>query len=449
MPNAIAKSLSRLSRDRLIDLCISWTKSSKSNPYLASNRNIVETEEEDYLHVAADSRKELSSVYSSLKNDQNQEELLNLSKKDIIDRILDGDWRRGLSHHQLASIDFAKLEEDDASLRWTALKLVPLVQAEHGSDQRHLSKKRRLDPSRCQSIRHYPETTVGIFVQNLKRHISPVIKAHYHVHRIESCQVSIIRLQIQPNIPFAPLSANIPRPGRASVEASRCVYIALPDSCPFVYVSLTGSVHTAAQKGRSKAPGATTDLNTNKKVILEAISKALSRPQQRWSLEPTRLTAKSLKAMCRLRGGGKVGTTGGVFSQLAQPVVKPKLLQTNDDILPGQHTVSPSTSITADQSRDALIESRFGRMTGPDHVSLDRLNIKVENILAGATSKSKKRKRIEDDDNQEVAPIAITLCGSDVFAGLKQLALAHPEYVDMEKLSAAFSGGSQCSVITL
>lgn len=386
-------------------------------------------------------------MYSALNEDEIHQEFANLNKKDIIDRIIDGDWRRGLSHHQLASIDFAKLEEDDASLRWTALKLVPLEQDESNLMQQYPFKKRRVGCSESRPQLHYPETTIGIFVRNLKHHISPLVKAHYHVHRLDSWRVSIVRLYIQQNVPFAPLSVNVPRQGRAAIETSRCMYIALPDSCPYVYVSLSGSVHTGVQASRSKSVGAKTNLNTTKKIVLEAIPKALSRPQQRWSLEPTKLTVKSLRTVCMLRGSEKVGTTGGLFSQLTQPGMKRKLPPDQIGILSDEHATSDVDSVVPHQSRDALVQSRFGPMTGSNHVGLDLLNVRVGNIFQ--ESKSKKRKRSGDEDNHEAAPMTITLQGSDVFAGLKQLAFAHPEYVNMEKLSAAFSGDSHCSVITL
>lgn len=449
MPNAIAKSLSRLSREKLVDLCASWTKSSKCDPYLASNRNIVETEEEDYLHEPANSRRELSSIYTTLRADENHDDLAHLSKKDIIDRIIDGDWRRGLSYHQLASIDFAKLEEDDTSLRWTALKCVPFDRNQNESTECRPSKKRRLTQPADQSHIHYPETTVAIFVQNLKRHISPLVKAHYHTHRLDALKLSVVRLHIQKNVPFAPLSANIPRQGRSSVEGSRAMYIALPDSCPYVYVSISGAISVGQQKNASKDGSMKIDLAATKKIVLEAIPKALSRPQQRWSLEPTKLTAKSLRAICLLRGNGMVGTTGGAFSQLTHTAGVPEIDLESSNLGVTGDVAPESADVAQLADRSVFVDRRFGNMTHPSHACLDQVRIKVEDLNRDSTSKGKKRKRRDDEMNQQVAPITIMLSGSDVFAGLKQFALSHPEYVDLERLPALLSGGSQCSVITL
>lgn len=449
MPNAIAKSLSRLSRDKLVDLCVSWTKSSKCDPYLALNRNIVETEEEDYLHEPANSRNELSSIYTALKCNGNRDDLAHLSKKDIIDRIVDGDWRRGLSYYQLASIDFAKLEEDDTSLRWTALKCVPFDQSRDESTEHRPSKKRRLIQPADQPHLHYPETAIAVFVQDLKRHISPLVKAHYHIHRLDALKLSVVRLHIQQNVPFAPLSANTPRQGRSAVEGSRAMYIALPDSSPYVYVSISGAVSTGPHKNRSKHGSMKIDLAATKKIVLEAIPKALSRPQRRWSLEPTKLTAKSLRAVCLLRGSGVVGTTGGAFSQITQPAESSETHSRVSGFHVTEQLAPESGDVAQLADRSILVERRFGNMTYLSHASLDQVRIKIEDVTRISTTMDKKRKRRDDDTDQETASVTITLSGSDVFAGLKQFALCHPEYVDMDKLPAAFSGGSQCSVITL
>lgn len=450
MPDPIAKSLARLSRERLVDLCISWAKSSKCHPYLTSNRNTTEVEEEDYLHEPVCSRTELKLLYEAARQGDVHGELANLSKKDIIDRIIDGDWRRGLSYHQLASIDFAKLEEDDAFLRWSALKLVPLEDDCSEATRKHSAKRRRLEhPSTTQPRRPYPETTPSLFVQNLKTHISPLVKADYHVHRIERLRLNIVRLHLQKQIPFAPLSTNVPRHRRSAVEPARSMFIALPDSCHFVYVSASGSVTAGVQKTTCKRSHAEMDLFTIKKIVVEAIPKALSRPQQRWSLEPTQLTARSLRTMCLLRGSGKVGTTGGPFSHLTQsvregePWLKGGRPDDEEDV-----ALLPDAARKL-QGRLELIERRFGQLSGPCHASLDRLHVRVSSLTQSPRSSGKKRKHNDHEGAHESAPMTITLFGSDVFAGLKQLAMSHPEYVDMKRLPAAFSGEGNRSIMTI
>ncbi|KAK5943953.1 chromosome loss- protein [Knufia obscura] len=440
MPSAIAKSLSRLSRQKLVDLCATWSKSSKCDPYLSSNRDILESNEEDYLHEPARSRQDLKHVYEALKDDTS--DLGHLSKRDIIDRIVDGDWRRGLSYEQLASIDFANLEENDTTLRWSALKLVPLRSGSEEQAERP-SKRRKAEHS---VMPRYPEITAAIFVQNLKQHIGPLVKAHYQIHRIAALQLSVVRLYITRNTPFAPLSGNVPRQGKVATDAARTMFIALPDSCPYVYVSVSAST---ASKGHGKADsssaGTKVDVAATKRVVLEAIPKALSRPQQRWSLETTKLTAKSLQAMTLLRGSGKVGASGGTLSQLSQP--RPVLDTTEAAIEDGRAELTNPPL----QEHQKLVEQRFGSMAGPSHAKLDRVQVQIRNLVTTPKQKSKKQKSVNDDPTEEsrCTSLTITLSGSDVFAGLKQFASLHPQYVDVERLPALFTGQHSTTMLTL
>lgn len=444
MPSAVAKSLSRLSRQKLVDLCVTWSESTKYDVYLSSNRNTLESEEEDYLHEPAQSRQDLRAIYKGLKH--NISDLGHLSKKDIIDRIVDGDWRRGLSYEQLASIDFANLEENDETLRWSALKLVPLSSGS-GEHRQRPSKRRRSEHSASANlVPRYPETTAAIFVQNLKQHISPLVKAHYHLHRIEALRLSVVRLYVTPNTPFAPISVNVPRQGKAATDSARTIFVALPDSCPYVYISVSSpTVARTQRKGDASSIGAKVDVVAAKRIVLEAIPKAFSRPQQRWSLESTKLTAKSLQAMTLLRGGGKVGTTGGTLSQCVQPKPSVDAEGAADEYSTAKATHPPSVE------HQKLVEQRFGSMKGVGHAKLDRVQVSISHLVSTSGQKSRKRKRIDSDFSQESSstPLTINLLGSDVFAGLKHFALLHPEYVDVERLPALLTGEQSATTLRL
>lgn len=438
MVSATARSLARLSREKLIELCISWSLSSKTTPYLAANRDAVEAEEEDYLHEPARSRKDLNSVFKAIGNAEADFE--SLSKKDIIDRIIDGDWRRGLSHHQLASIDFANLEENDESLRWTALKLVPFTVDSIEPGERP-SKRRKTDCAQSNTqLPHYPDATPSLFIENLKTHVAPLVKANYQAHRIASLKLNIVRLYISPNTAFAPLSANIPRQGRRLVEANRIMYIALPDSCPYVYVSISGA--TKPEKRGDKLVIPKVDIAATKRIVLEAIPKALSRPQQRWSIENTQLITKSLKSVSLLRGGGRAGITGGSFANLRARSNVSEEIERKDD-----RNNFPTDCEDEQAKREKLIEQRFGPMEGNDHAKLDRVQIKVYSLTT--SKKVNQKRKIMCDDDDVSTPISITLHGGDVFAGLKQFALLYPECVDVEKMPVALTGETRSTTLSI
>ncbi|KAK5087096.1 chromosome loss- protein [Lithohypha guttulata] len=403
------------------------------DPYLASNRENLEAEEEDYLHEPAQTRTDLKQIYKSYKEDN--VELQALSKKDVVDRIVDGDWRRGLSHEQFAQIDFAVLEEKDTSMRWSALKLVPLIDDnDNGS-----TKRRKVSHDRSTSIQpRYPDMNAAIFVQNLKQHIAPLVKACYHIHRIPSLNLSIVRLYVSPNAPFRPLSINVPRNQKHPTDLARTMYIALPDSCPYVYVSISASTAPRLKDKHEKAP-IKVDILATKRIVLEAIPKALSRPQRRWSLETTKLTAKSLRAMTLLRGSGLVGSCGGPLSQFTQPEA---CSQGNSKILPTFEEGGTMQSTDQQQAeRDRNVDRRFGHTEGPNHAKLDKLQLRIIDLSASHRGKTKKRKMCSDEvADTERAPLTITFTGSDVFAGLKEFAMKYPDFVDMDKLPGVMTG---------
>ena len=441
MPSTVARSLSRLSREKLTELCISWTKTSKSHPYLTSNRNLVESVEEDYLHEPAQSRKSLNDIYKTLQD--GSQNVSTLTKKDIIDRIVDGDWRRGLTHNQLASIDFANLEENDTALRWTALKLVPLNIDNATHEDVRPKKRRKIQASNGLRVAHYPDITLPLFVEALKTYIAPLVKAHYHIHRIAPLNLTVVRLYVSPNAPFAPLSTNTPRQHQGSNDSARTMFIALPDSCPYVYVSMSGSTEpqrrqdTSAGKGLPKV-----DIAATKRIVLEAIPKALSRPQQRWSLETTKLVAKSLKAMSLLRGGGVVGVSGGSFSQL--------MCATQSNTIPASTVDSGNGNADDDVTRVEAVEKLFGPQQGSNHAKLDHLQVKVQNLRSNSKKSGLKRKFVHDeDDANDLAPVTITLTGNDVFAGLKQFALNYPEFIDLKKFPSQLTGAGNTSIVSL
>ncbi|ETI20240.1 hypothetical protein G647_08274 [Cladophialophora carrionii CBS 160.54] len=449
MAPVLAKSLSRLSRESIIELGLKWLQENRpsSAPYLLCNRTGFEVDEEDYLHTPAESLEELRNLYHDLRKHPSQ-----TTKRDVIDRIVDGDWRRGLSLHQYATIDFAYLEQNDAALKWSALKLVPLqteaekpLDGDDGDDGRHpAKKKRKLNPGLLEPT--YPHVSPEVFLSALKAEISPLVKAHYHVHRMPSpYSLTILRLWIQPNSAFAPRGSKVPRRPKQATDAGRIMYIALPDSCPYVYISISGSATSST--GRSKGSVrdakekvmAKVDMAALKRIVLEAIAKALSRPHQRWALESTNLVAKSLKTMCELRGNQKPGTSGGAYSTFA-------------DCGKAVDNSPVDVQMTADKSeqqddRQRMVEERFGLTQGEHYAPLDRVHVKLTNpVRPDEWGDEDASSSTEDHAKCE---ITLTFTGSNVFGGLKKLAELGPTYVDLEKMPAWMTGELGVSNLTV
>ena len=425
---SLVKSLCRLSRDSLIELALEWLEQPNQAtcaPYLACNRNLEEEAEEDYLHTPAESIEELRHLYQRFRTEAG-------TKRDIVDRILDGDWRRGISLQQLAMIDFRHLQDHEASLRWTALKLVPLGVASKQTEA-ELLKKQRILPT----TEPFPHMHPSAFVQALKQEISPLVKAHYYLHRLAAPHnLTILRLYVA-DTPYAnPTSSTQAH----FTDSARTIFIAFPDSCPFIYVALSGS----GGGGGGNAKGAAmpkVDITALKRTVLEAVPKALSRPQQRFALEATALTAKNLSTMRTLRGNGRGGASQGVYSIFADAsaedgplhVVKPSFESKvsgrgeDNENAEKRESVAPfdrsrkrkvlgerDTNFTSETDDDAKrvkkrkleVAARFGTtgLSGSKHrAPIDRLHIKLEADLVSA----------EDDDTN-------TTSDADVHAPAEQ-----------------------------
>jgi central kinetochore subunit Mis15/CHL4 len=301
---SLVKSLSRLPRGSLINLALKWLDDENQAtcaPYLACNRNLEEEAEEDYLHTPAESVEELRNLYRAFKTKPG-------TKRDIIDRILDGDWRRGISLQQLAMVDFQHLLDNEASLRWTALKLVPISTASKEVAPEHLKR-----PRNAQDSEPFPRMHPSAFIRALQHEISPLVKAHYYLHRLPAPHnLTILRLYVA-DTPYAnPTSSTQSH----FTDSARTLYIAFPDSCPYIYVALSGSGGGGAGNNKGAALSKV-DVAALKRTVLEAVPKALSRPQQRYALEATALTAKNLGTMCTLRGNGRSGASQGAYSIFA------------------------------------------------------------------------------------------------------------------------------------
>ncbi|EXJ76991.1 hypothetical protein A1O3_10148 [Capronia epimyces CBS 606.96] len=435
MAPVVAKSLSRLSREAVIDLALSWLEDRRtSKPYLLNNRRLFEVEEEDYLHVPAENIEALRLIYRQFQKDGSQ-----IRKQDVIDRIVDGDWRRGLSLHQHASIDFAYLEQNDAALRWSALRLVPLAREEHtlqGEDESYPSKKRR-KLSHDGGNPGYPQVSPQTFLAALKAEISPLVKAHYHLHRMAApYDLTIIRLYITPDTAFRPRSSSVPRRAREATDSGRVMYVALPDNCPYVYVSLSGSTGSAGRgRGARDSKGrvmAKVDMATMKKIVLEAIPKALSRPQERWALESTKLTAKSLQSVCELRGNQKPGTGGGAYSVFT---IKTRASQSSPVDVQVQEEPTES-------DLRSPVGQRFGHMTGEHYAALDRVHVTIKNLI------QRDADTCPDPLGKDTGDAGLTFAGSDVFLGLRKLAEMGTAYVDLDRMPAWMTGEMGVSSLT-
>ena len=125
---AVFRILNKLSRSSLISLVLDWLDDRNqilSAPYLVDERDDEDAQD---LYPAAHSLEELREYYNDLQSRKG-------GKRDVVDRIIEGDWRDGLSLYQLAMADMQYLYDHPTSQKWTALKVVQLKNGEDGHEE--------------------------------------------------------------------------------------------------------------------------------------------------------------------------------------------------------------------------------------------------------------------------------------------------------------------------
>jgi len=218
------KTLSKLSRPSLISLALDWLKDAhrkSCTPYTLSTSEQL-PELDAGIYDPAQDVEDLIEIYHGLQARKG-------SKKEIVDRILEGDWRYGLSLYQLATAETRYLLEHQNSQRWCTLQLTPAAAAgTKGPAEKH----------------KMPRFHAATFLRNLKQELAPAVKAHYYMTRDERLQCAVVRVQIY-ELPY-----NTQKALRESTaiehativsEGSKAVFIAFPDSTPYVYFSVSSA----------------------------------------------------------------------------------------------------------------------------------------------------------------------------------------------------------------
>jgi central kinetochore subunit Mis15/CHL4 len=416
---SLVKTFGKLSRQAVIDLALQWLENdSPPSVYPILMRESENAPDQDTNpYQLAYTVEEVREVYEELRDRRG-------GKREVIDRILEGDWRHGITLLQLAMIDIRYIEDHPAGQKWTALQLVS-----DGETKRESHATASL-----------PRLHVSTFLQNLQREVSPLVKAHYFASRLKSLPLTVVRIFVTDS-PY-----QYPRHSAdAFTDISRIIYLAFPDSCPFIYTSISSSIATKSTHSL------TTDTRTLRRIVRDAIPRALSRPHERFKLQATSLTVKSLRALLSLRGPGRTNHSNGVFSIFAEGVVEgtpldPRLSTT---VSPDEYRINgdaeradpeekenqgpkadaethgprkrPNTSsgqsgldVRESKRRRLMVCSRFGISGTPvSSASLDRLDVRLLDPPIESNAGT-------DNTNNEHT-LSLTFSGSDVIFGLRKM----------------------------
>ena len=402
---SLVKTLSKLSRPTLLNLALEWLDDGNvsSFPPLLNEKFGADLDETN-PYPAASTVEEVRDVYTNFQERKG-------AKREVIDRMLLCDWKEGIALRQLAMVDMRDLDDHPSRLRWTALQLTRIGQ----QDQDEAS---------------LPRMSASTFLTNLQHQISPLVKAHYHLSRSSSL-MTFLRI-FMTDSPY-----QYPRESpQLFTDSSKIVYVAFPDSSPFIYTSFASS--------KKATVGGTRDL---RHIITEAIPKALSRPHERYSLEPTALSAKDLSALLALRGSGRSNNANGAFSIFADAVVEPGPLDprpshtvSSEELHKGREgEITEKVDMTPPppaKKRKQTIHSRFGTVGTLSSVPLDRLHVKMLDPPSTTTS-----------IGSGFPMLSLTFAGSDVISGIRKL--AELGIVDPERMPSWMTGEEGVSVASV
>lgn len=479
----VSKSLGKLSRASLLALARKWLEAdyrSTCAPHLG------EDSDDEGLYNIAQSFDEVREIYTEFEKGKG-------AKREVLDRMLEGDWRHGISLQQLAMADVQYLVDHPTSHRWTALKLIRITPEANGIGIEPMEK----------DFRRLPRFHAPSILRNLQKEVGPLVKAHYHLSRLPSVPITLLRIQIHDS-PYTGQSSQSGLTNIHSLDISATIYVAFPDDTPSVYVSV------ASPSGSSKGGNS----RVLRKAVIDAIPKAFSKPHERYTLKATSLSARSLLTLVAVRGSTRGNSAAGGWSIFAEGSVEGDPLQSfvtttdqgylqSDDKENLQsydglsatkrkrqsgYERDPPPNKTEDPSlkrRQLIASARFGKSgVEEDRTGIERLDIRIEDPFssnlnmelsgaeAGASETtsdetqlkmlpSRRGRRstlsiVDESDDEASSPnqsssssgwtptVQLSFHGSHVFAGMRKL--LESGAVDGEKMPSWMTGEDGVSV---
>jgi len=368
------------------------------------------------------------------------------SKKEVVDRILEGDWRHGLSLRQLAMAETQHILDHPSASRWTALRL---------------ERRGHSDLANTHNG-HLPRFHRQTFLHSLQKEIAPISKAHYHITRPKAYPITLLRIYLHES-PYNTQKSfqAVSSLHKGGSESAKSIFIIFPDGTPFVFVSVASA----------GAQLVDTESRSLQKFAVEAVPKALSRPNERYELRSTSLTARSLTALLAHRGSERTNAAAGGWSIFADESFSGSAL---DYRRPDEgNQTSPPDAQDEDKENQAqakcgnkrvfqhaeptsalepparkrmkrIAAGRFGTYALPnDGKGLNRLDVRIRDVFTGPAHATSEETSTEVSD-QWKPDVRLSFQGSHVFAGLRQL--VESGIVDGEKMPGWLTGEGSVSI---
>jgi central kinetochore subunit Mis15/CHL4 len=460
---SLVKALGKLSRQSLLDLVFQWLDDRNVKffpPFLESDEADTESPDDEGLRPYPAER-----TLNDVRNAYQELQFRKGGKREVIDRILDGDWRHGITLRQLAMVDIRYLDDHPSSSRWTALELTRIGVSHDTS---------HTDISACM-----PRVHASTFLTTLQHQISPLVKAHFYLSRSSTLPLTFLRIFVT-HSPYQ----NPRQAPETLTDSARVMYVAFPDSCPYIYTSLAPTTATTGAKP-SAASAVATDARGLQRIVRDAVPKALSLPHQRYTLKTTSLTAKSLQALLTLRGSGRSNKAAGTFSIFAGAVIEGSPLdpRPSNTVSPEEHhkqskphsnndldSEKENKSSNAEKETDSSTTPQNPKLRRRDNFGLDpraakkrKMAVNTRFGTSGTSLSSAPLDRLDarlldspnppplsDADEDTSAgdgsrpTLSLTFSGTDVIAGIRKL--AELGIVNAERMPAWMTGEEAVSV---
>ncbi|KKA27485.1 hypothetical protein TD95_001971 [Thielaviopsis punctulata] len=396
----VQRIFNRLSRASLIQLALDWLDIRSDGVSFPVFRQ--SSQDDGDFYPPADSVEELQELYLAMAERKGP-------KREVVDRMLEGDWRAGITMYQLAMADLQYLYDHPTSQKWTSYHILPLrpqpTSNSAGNNVFHVDKKSMEMP------RFHPSS----FLEKLQLEVLPDSKTHCHFDRHKTLPLLILRLFIFES-PYSFDVRHRVSKDASPMDSARTIYLAFPDSAPFLYLT----------KPQAVGPSSAVDSKTIKAIIVDGIPKALSRPRQRYTLKPTDLVTNNLSALLYTNSSGRTNAAGGGWSVYADEKKKDTPLERvlptaqnadSDELGPtSKRKPQEASDARALKRRKQVAKGRFGISALPgDGTGIERMDVVLSN------AKLSNRDTAGIDHENSTASVRVCFAGSHVFAGIRQL----------------------------
>ncbi|KAI9889647.1 MAG: hypothetical protein M1814_005048 [Vezdaea aestivalis] len=445
----VQKALGKLSRPALVNLALNWVDSEDTTLCAPLLKRQDEDElDNDGIYPLESDLDEVRNAYEDLQRRKG-------AKSDVVDRILEGDWRHGLTLFQLAVVDIHYLLDHPTSQRWSSLRLRRSQDANDGNEK---------------TLNTLPRCHGPTFIRNLQREVSSLVKAHYYFTRHRDYALSMLRIQMY-DFPYTSQTSSQVGTFQTEIDSDpvKTIYVAFPDGSASVFISLATSTTRSApgegQKLRRIVLSVSHELHclSNHCLLAKALPKALSKSNERYTLESSKLSARSLSALLALQGGGRENAAAGGWSIFALGTVEdsplqiivPELKKSIQELQEKENKVNntplpmhQSLQMSREKRQSLVADGRFGASAiEGDGKGIERLDIRMEEKFSkddtservqrpSDTDRPEKKQKkdgefdilddfnhIQDDEPDDMwrPEIKLAFTGTHVFAGIRRL----------------------------